>query len=57
MGSNLKILYNSILILDQYNVFTYLYWLGISGFISQNPPKFNREWKKIQFVNAQGSST
>ena len=37
IGPNLKILYNSILIVDKENALTYLGWLGISGVISKKP--------------------
>ena len=31
-------------------------FLGISGFISQKTPNFDREWSFFQFVNSQEST-
>ena len=40
IGQNLNILYSSILIVDNKNVFTYLDWLDISRVINWKPPNF-----------------
>ena len=44
VGPNLNIIDNSILIVDNENLFTYLGWLVISRVIHQKPPNFEVFW-------------